>query len=69
MQSQANIDPDRVSSFAEWCERCGFSEATGRRIIAAGEGPIVTRLSTHRIGIRERHYREWLDARADKSAA
>jgi hypothetical protein len=69
MQPKEKTDLDRVNSFADWCERCGFSEATGRRIIAAGDGPTVTWLSTRRMGIRERHHLEWLDARAQRTAA
>jgi hypothetical protein len=69
MSSPENHDLDRVNSFADWCKRCGFSEATGRRIIAAGEGPVITWLSTRRMGIRERHHLQWLDARAAQAAA
>jgi hypothetical protein len=69
MQPKENTDLDRVNSFADWCERCGFSEATGRRIIASGEGPVITWLSTRRMGIRERHHIEWLNARATQAAA
>jgi predicted DNA-binding transcriptional regulator AlpA len=61
----AVVDPDRVMPLPAWCERCGFSEATGRRLIKTGQGPIVTWLSERRMGIRERHHREWLDARAE----
>ena len=69
MQPKENTDLDRVNSFADWCQRCGFSEATGRRILASGDGPTVTWLSTRRMGIRERHHLEWLDARAEQTAA
>lgn len=65
----ANLDLDRINSFAEWCKRAGFSEATGRRLIASGEGPTVTWLSARRMGIRERHYLEWLDKCAAEKAA
>jgi predicted DNA-binding transcriptional regulator AlpA len=68
MIKQSEDDLDRVNSFAEWCARCGFSEPTGRRLIAAGNGPVVTWLSANRMGIRERHYREWLDKRATQAA-
>lgn len=61
----AEIDPDRVMSLLTWCDRCGFSEATGRRLIKTGRGPTVTWLSERRMGIREKHHREWLDARAE----
>ena len=59
------VDPDdRVLTFREWCEVNRFSPATGRRIIASGNGPTVTHLSTRRIGIRVGHNRQWLDARS-----
>lgn len=64
-----NPDLDRVTPFNEWCRRCGISEATGRRLIASGEGPIVTWLSARRMGIRERHYLEWLDKRTGQASA
>ena len=44
----AVIDPDRVLPLPAWCERNGFSEATGRRLIKSGEGPTVTWLSKRR---------------------
>ena len=61
-------DLDRVSSFADWCTRIGVSPATGRRLLASGHGPKVTRLSERRIGIRERDHRAWLDARSGATA-
>jgi predicted DNA-binding transcriptional regulator AlpA len=64
MSNQSEQDLDRVISFREWCARNSLSEATGRRLLASKKGPIVTRLSERRIGIRERDYRAWLDARA-----
>jgi hypothetical protein len=63
-----NRDLDRINSFSEWCARSGFSEATGRRLLRSGKGPIVTWLSARRMGIRERHHLERLDGCA-KSAA
>jgi hypothetical protein len=69
METHDSTDLDRINSFDEWCERAGFSPATGRRIIAAGGGPKVTWLSTRRMGIRERHYLEWLDKCAEQTAA
>jgi predicted DNA-binding transcriptional regulator AlpA len=61
----SKISPDdRVITFAAWCEACGFSPATGRRLIAAGDGPVITRLSDRRIGIRGRDHVEWLNRRA-----
>jgi hypothetical protein len=57
-------DLDAVCSFRVWCRRIGVSEATGRRLLASGKGPRITWLSTRRMGVRERHHVEWLDARA-----
>jgi hypothetical protein len=42
-------DDDHVLSFREWCARAGLSEATGRRMVARGEGPKITHVSTRRI--------------------
>jgi predicted DNA-binding transcriptional regulator AlpA len=62
--SSTENDPERVMSFSEWCKLCGFSEATGRRVLAEGKGPKVTWLSERRMGIRRRHHIEWLDEKA-----
>jgi hypothetical protein len=55
---------DRVLKLAEFAEIAGIAVITLRRCLAAQDGPIVTRLSRRRIGIRVRHGRAWLDARA-----
>jgi predicted DNA-binding transcriptional regulator AlpA len=60
---------DRVLKLSEFAEIAGISVITLRRRIAAEEGPIVTRLSLRRIGIRVRDGRAWLDARARSNAA
>jgi hypothetical protein len=57
-------DGDRVLSFRQWCELNGFSPATGRRLIAAGTGPIITQLSPRRIGITIRNNRAWHQMRS-----
>jgi predicted site-specific integrase-resolvase len=65
----SHIDPDdRVLTFAEWCELNRISPATGRRIIASGAGPVVTRLSERRIGITAGANRRWRDARSGSAA-
>lgn len=56
--------PDRVRSLPETAAVAGVSIATLRRLIAGGKGPKVTQLSARRIGIRESHLAQWLDARA-----
>ena len=64
-RDQLHHDNDhRVLSFRDWCQINGISQATGRRIIAAGQGPVVTRLSVRRIGITIANNRVWQASRA-----
>ena len=58
---------DRVLTLSEFAKIAGISLVTLRRMIAAHSGPIVTKLSERRLGIRVRHAREWLDARASNN--
>jgi hypothetical protein len=55
---------DRVLALSEFAKIAGISLVTLRRRIAAHDGPIITKLSDRCLGIRVRHAREWLDARA-----
>jgi hypothetical protein len=55
---------DQVLTLTEFAKLAGISLVTLRRRIAAHDGPIITKLSERRIGIRMRHGRAWLDARA-----
>jgi predicted DNA-binding transcriptional regulator AlpA len=57
-------DDDVVEPLPEACRRIGVSYSTLRRLIAAGEGPPVVRLSQRRLGILRRHRREWLAAKS-----
>jgi hypothetical protein len=57
-------DDHRVLSFRQWCELNGFSPATGRRIINAGVGPVITQLSERRIGITLANNAAWQASRA-----
>ena len=59
-----NADDLKVLSFKEWCRLCGFSPATGRRLVAAGLGPIITQLSVRRIGVSIANHRVWQASRA-----
>jgi hypothetical protein len=59
---------DQVLSLSEFAKVAGISVVTLRRRIIAHDGPIITRLSERRIGIRVRHGRAWLDARAAMTA-
>jgi hypothetical protein len=63
-RDRANLDDHRVLSFRAWCELNGFSPATGRRIINAGTGPVVTQLSPRRIGITIANNVRWQESRA-----
>jgi hypothetical protein len=63
-QNSCDWSDDEVRPFRAWCEACGISPATGRRMIKSGRGPVITRLSDRRIGVRGRHHRNWLDERA-----
>ena len=58
------FNEDRVLTLSQFASNAGISLVILRRSIARDEGPIVTKLSTRRLGIRVRHAREWLDARA-----
>jgi predicted DNA-binding transcriptional regulator AlpA len=60
---------DRVRSLREVADLLGISLPTLRRMISAGTGPIVTRLSERRLGIRDCHRDAWLNARASKTVA
>jgi hypothetical protein len=53
----------KVLRFAEWCELVGISKRTGRRLLAAGRGPAVVRLTSHRMGITVGAHRAWLASR------
>jgi hypothetical protein len=59
---------DRVRSLAETAVLLGISIATLRRMISAGTGPTVTRLSPRRLGIRDSHRAAFLDANAARPA-
>jgi hypothetical protein len=53
----------RVLKFSEWCELNSFSLRTGRRILRSGNGPVVTQLSSKRIGITIGADRAWKASR------
>jgi hypothetical protein len=55
---------EQVLSFRQWCVLNGFSERTGRRVLASGNGPVVIQLSEKRIGITVGNNRAWQQARA-----
>lgn len=57
-------DDDAVWTFKEWCALNSHSERQGRRILASGNGPIITKLSDKRIGISRRNNRKWQASQA-----
>jgi hypothetical protein len=60
-----SLPDDQVLSFLAWCQLNNFSERTGRRIIANGDGPVVTWLGPRRrIGITVRDNAKWQRSRA-----
>jgi hypothetical protein len=69
LERGAGVGGDRVRSLAETAALLNISIATLRRLIAAGTGPKVIRLSPRRIGIRDRDREAYLDAKASKPTA
>jgi hypothetical protein len=57
--------PDYVRSITERAKQLGVCDKTLRNTIARGEGPIVTRVSRNRIGIRDSHWNKWLESREE----
>ena len=55
----------RVLRFEEVALQLGWSSKHLERIVKAGEGPQVTKLSPKNRGIRADHLRAWLDKRAE----
>ena len=58
------LDDQRVMTISQWCEVNGFSLDTGRRLIKAGKGPVITQISDRRIGITVGNNRRWQESRA-----
>ena len=42
-----------------------WAALVGKKLLAAGEGPRVTRLTQHRIGIRMSSHAQWLASRPE----
>jgi hypothetical protein len=57
-------NPNQVLTFQQWCLLNGFSIGTARRLIASGDGPIITQLSPRRIGVRLADHIRWQASRA-----
>jgi len=61
---------NQVLTFGQWCLLNNFATSTGRRILAGERGPppVVTQLSSRRIGITIANNRAWLESRARGAA-
>jgi hypothetical protein len=55
-------DDDCVLTFKEWCAVNSFSERQGYRILASDKSPVVTRLTSRRVGITRANNRAWQEA-------
>lgn len=58
------LPDDACLTFAEWCALNNLSERGGRRLLASGDGPVVTQITERRIGITVGNNRDWQKARA-----
>lgn len=52
-----------VVNFNAACEAANLSVSTMRRLVKAGRGPRILRLSERRIGIRRDDLDEWINSR------
>ncbi len=63
------LEDDRVYPIPYFCDQIlGVSTDTFRRECQAGRGPQITVLSPGRKGVRGKHGKAWLDARAKAPA-
>jgi hypothetical protein len=59
----AILNDDQVLTFGQWCDLNNISPRTGRRVLAAPGRPVVTQLSSKRIGISVKNNRAWQQSR------
>jgi len=53
----------QVRRFREWCRLNQFSERTGRRILASGDGPAIVQLTDKIVGVTVAADRAWKASR------
>jgi hypothetical protein len=58
-------DAEVVLSIRAWAAVSSLGYSTAKKILAAGEGPRVTRLSAGRIGVRMSEHQRWLAERTE----
>lgn len=56
-------DDNEVLPFPAWCALNAISVRTGRKLKAAGQGPVITEISERRIGVTKRNNRIWQRSR------
>ena len=59
----ALLNDGQVLTLRQWCVLNNVSLRTGRRIISAPGGPIITQLSAKRVGITVANNRSWQQSR------
>jgi predicted DNA-binding transcriptional regulator AlpA len=59
----AYLDDERIIDLTTFSAMVGLSIATTRRLIKAGHGPQLVRLSARRIGVRVGDARRWIEHR------
>ena len=59
----ASLHDNQVLTLRQWCALNNVSLRTGRRIISAPGGPIITQLSAKRVGITVANNRSWQQSR------
>ena len=60
----SDVHDQQVLSFREWCALNNISPKTGRRILKAPGAPVVTMLTSRRIGISLGNNKLWQASRA-----
>jgi predicted DNA-binding transcriptional regulator AlpA len=58
------LGADRVVSIREWAQLANVSHRTAKRLLAAGEGPPLLKLSERCRGIRLSDHNAWLASRS-----
>jgi hypothetical protein len=59
----ALLNDSQVLTLRQWCALNNISLRTGRRILSAPGGPIITQLSAKRVGITVANNRSWQQSR------
>jgi uncharacterized protein YceH (UPF0502 family) len=57
----------RILPLTEFADRIGASKRKARRLLHSPDGPVVTRIG-RMPGVRDDHYRDWLDRLATSGA-